>query len=421
MIWGFAVAMLAVALIIVLFPLWRPASWFAPDSNAANVELLKVQLRELDDDLVVGHLTQAEYDAARADLKAAVAVDLVDDGVGLNPLSKKNRQWLGMILLFVVSSGSVGLYREVTTYREIAPPQHSAVQAAGQEADEQLPPMDQMIELLAAELRENPGNAEGWQMLGRSYLIMEKNEEAVGAYARAYELTGGQDPVLLTDYAEALAFASDNRMQGKPLELVNRALAIAPTMSKALWLKGFASFQEGDYAAAVNVWSKAMQNSGLTDEARQTLNAYIAEAREKIHLTDEQRGDMQAANGGREQDESVVSTSIKVQVSLDDSVSGHVDAEETVFVFARAAAGPPMPLAVRKLVVADLPTMVILDDSMAMLAGMNLSSQRQVVIGARVSRSGSPIPQAGDLQGLSEVLKPGKDVQVAVVIGETVE
>ncbi len=421
MIWGFAVAMLAVALIIVLFPLWRPVGWFAPDSNATNVELLKVQLRELDDDLVIGNLAQAEYDAAKADLKAAVAVDLVDDGVGLNPLSKKSRQWLGMILLFVVSSGSVGLYREVTTYREIVPPQHSAVQAAGREADEQLLPVDQMIELLAAELRENPGNAEGWQMLGRSYLIMEKNKEAVGAYARAYELTGNQDPVLLTDYAEALAFASDNRMQGKPLELINRALAIAPAMSKALWLKGFASFQEGDYAAAVNVWSKAVQSSGLTDEARQTLNAYIAEAREKIHLTDEQGGDIQVANEGRGQDESVVSTSIKVQVSLDDSVSGHVDAEEIVFVFARAAAGPPMPLAVRKLAVADLPTMVILDDSMAMLAGMNLSSQRQVVIGARVSRSGSPMPQAGDLQGLSEAVKPGKDVQVAVVIGETIE
>ncbi len=422
MIWGFAVVMLVVALVIVLFPLWRPAGPSALNSDTANVELLKDQLRELDDELAAGNLAQRQYAAARADLEAAVAADLADDEIRLSPLSVRSRQLLGVILLTVVSSGSIGLYREVTTYREIPSPQHLARQAVEQEADRELLPVGQMIEALAAELRESPDNAEGWQMLGRSYLMMEKTEEAVGAYARAYELAGNQDPILLTDYAEAIAFASDNRMQGQPLELVNKALAIAPEMPKALWLKGFASFQQGDYVMAVSSWDKAVQAFELTDEARQMLHAYIAEARQKMRLTGEQGAAMpQVASDAQGRDEPAVGVSIKVKVGLDDSVSGQAGSGETVFVFARAASGPSMPLAVQKLTVADLPAMVILDDSMAMLAGMNLSSQKQVVVGARVSRSGSPIPQAGDLQGLSGMIEPGKDGQVVVVISETLE
>lgn len=417
MLWFFAAVMLAVALVIVLIPLWRPARRSALDSNTANVELLKDQLQELDDELAAGKLVQEQYDAARADLEAAVAADLVADEARLRSLSKKNRQLLSVILLFVISSGSIGLYRQVTTYREVSP-QHLVAQTA----DRGLSPIDRMIEVLAAELRENPDNAEGWQMLGRAYWMMEQIEEAVAAYAQAYELAGDQNPALLTDYAEAIMFAGDNRMQGRSLELVNRALTIAPGMPKALWLKGFASFRQGDYVMAISSWDKAVQSPELADEARQTLQAYIAEAHQRMRLTGEQGTAIpQVTNDAQRQEESAAEASIKVEVSLDDSVSGQADARETVFVFARAVSGPPMPLAVQKLAVADLPATVILDDSMAMLTGLNLSSQKQIVVGARVSRSGSPMPQTGDLQGLSGVLEPGKDAQVAVVISEALE
>ncbi len=417
MFWIFAAVMLVVALVIVLFPLWRPAGQFALDSNTANVELLKEQLRELEDERAAGSLIQGQYSAARADLEAAVAADLVDDESRLRSLSKKNRQLLSLILLVVVSLGSIGLYQEVTTYREVLT-QRLATQAVGQSANRDPPPIGRMIEVLAAGLRENPDNAEGWQMLGRAYLAMEKTDQAVAAYARAYELVGDRDPTLLADYAEAIAFASDNSMQGRPLELIDQALTIAPGMPKALWLKGFANFQRGDYMIAIRSWNEAVLAPGLADEARQTLQTYISEARQKMSLADEGQD---VASDAWIKDESVAGSAIKVEVSLSDSISSQVDAREAVFVFARAASGSPIPLAVRKLTVADLPVTVTLDDSMAMLVGMSLSSQQQVVIGARISRSGSPIPQVGDFQGLSGVVEPSRDVRVPVVISEALE
>ena len=88
--------------------------------------------------------------------------------------------------------------------------------------------------------------------------------------------------------------------------------------------------------------------------------------------------------------------SITVSINLDANLRSQVAPSDAVFVYARAMQGPPMPLAVKKLTVGDLPASISLSDSDAMMPTMKLSSFEQVVVGARVSKSGNPVAQAGD-------------------------
>jgi len=109
--------------------------------------------------------------------------------------------------------------------------------------------------------------------------------------------------------------------------------------------------------------------------------------------------------------------SIKVTVKLSPALAGKVAPGDTVFIFARAAQGPKMPLAIVRMQMKDLPTTVTLDDSMAMVPDMKMSNFPDLVIGARVSKSGDAIPKPGDLEGYAPPLKAGASGPVEVVIG----
>lgn len=429
MMWLYMAAMLLLALLILLLPLWRRQQQAVSlDSNTSNVAVLKDQLKELESELANGNLSQVQFDQARSDLEASVAADLQDDDETMQPVAAGTRNLLSLLILLVIPLASILFYQQVSTFQEMpvgsrntntnARIQQELEQAAGQK----LPPIEQMVEVLAAKLREEPDNAEGWRMLGRTYLILEQTDKAVGAYDRAYQLLGDSAPDLLIDYAEVLAFANDNSMQGRPLVLVNQALAVAPDMPKGLWLAGFGAYEADDFQVAIKHWSRALRNPNLGDETRQMLEQYLADARGRMGGGFEvDSGIEPIALGDDESSTETVPISIEVLVSLDESLLSKAQPDETVFVFARAASGMPMPLAVQKLRVADLPISVRLDDSMAMMQGHNLSSKSKVVVGARVSRAGTPMPQPGDLQGVSEALDPKQAGKVDIVIDQVVQ
>jgi len=440
MIWGYAVAMMLVSIIILLIPLWlRPEQQATLDSNTANVAVLKQQLQELEADFTNGNMPEEQYDRARIDLEAAVAADLDDESaVPTQSVTLKTRRLLSLILMVVIPLSSIAIYREISTYEEVPTREAHVQQAMEQVAGEQLPPIEQMVEKLAARLRDNPEDAQGWQMLGRTYVILERTADAVGAYEHAYNLLGDSDPEFLVDYAEVLAINNDSLMAGRPVDLVVRALEIQPDMPKGLWFAGFASYQAEDYASAINHWTKVLQNPEIDSETQQMLRAYVADSRSKLGLEPsmadeiaESRSRLGVAPQASEQvvtapvgetaQPGISSASIQVDVALDPSMVEKASRDELVFVFAKAASGMPAPLAVKKLTVADLPTTVTLDDSMAMMPGHTLSSKELVVVGARVSRTGSPMSQPGDLQGLSDALNPNNVNQVNISINHLVQ
>jgi cytochrome c-type biogenesis protein CcmH len=223
---------------------------------------------------------------------------------------------------------------------------------------------------------------------------MERYSEANEAYKKALELRP-QDADLLADYAESLALGAGRDLSGEPTRLLDRALKLEPRNSKVLTLAGSAAFERKDYKAAIGYWETVLKQPGVAVELAQALEKGVAESR--MRLTGKP---VAAAVAGKER--------VTGTVNIDDSLRNRVGPEDTVFVFARAVSGPRMPLAIVKIKVADLPYRFAFDDSMAMMPEMKLSRFAEVMIGARVSKSGGAKPVAGDFEGSSGTIKPGR-------------
>jgi cytochrome c-type biogenesis protein CcmH len=271
----------------------------------------------------------------------------------------------------------------------------------------------EMIKALAARLEQNPNDGKGWAMLARAYAVMGRYNEALPAYEKAANLIQN-DPVLLVDYADVLAAVNGKNLQGKPLELIQSALMIDPTNLKGLNLMGTAAFQAGDYTHAVGYWEKLLQLLPPDSPIANQINISIANARTQEAGKRPQslpaQGQALPATGGAQ---------ITGVVRLSPALAGKVTPFDTVFVFAKAVSGPPMPIAVIRVQVKDLPQKFILNDSMAMMPTMKLSNFKEVVVSAKISKSGNATPQSGDLRGEVASVKVGTD-NVQLVIDKIV-
>jgi len=261
-----------------------------------------------------------------------------------------------------------------------------------------------MTEKLAERLRTNPDDAEGWTMLARSYGALGRTDEALAAFDHVLKLRPN-DASSLADYADALAVKNGRTLEGEPLKLIARALKLEPDNLKALLLAGTAAFNRSDYALAAQLWDQAAKagpaDNGLVQQAR----AGAAEARERGKLPPAAGTDMATATAAPAET-STPSTApaaaaggaITGSVSLAPALLAKASPQDTVFVFARAATGSRMPLAIVRKQVKDLPMSFQLDDSQAMSPATRLSTATQVVVGARISKSGQAMPQPGDLE-----------------------
>jgi cytochrome c-type biogenesis protein CcmH len=272
--------------------------------------------------------------------------------------------------------------------------------------------IEAMINGLTARLKDKPEDVEGWAMLGRSLMVLGRHEQAVPALQKAVALRG-DDAVLLTEYADALAVVNGRKLDGEPSRLVEQALKIDPNNLKALMLAGVHAFQRQDAAQALQHWEKIVQLAPGSELAQQ-IQSGIDKARAMAG------GGVSAAPAASSATTAAATgTSVSGTVTLAPALAAKARPDDTVFVFARAAEGARMPLAILRKQVKDLPLAFTLDDSMAMSPAAKLSSTPRVVVGARVSASGNAMPQAGDLQGFSAPVAPGAAglaIQIADVV-----
>jgi cytochrome c-type biogenesis protein CcmH len=354
-------------------PLWRRRALAAPSSEAVNAAVFRDQLRELDADLAAGTLARENYDLAREEIQRRV---LEDFSVEQKPAAAGGNRPAGYAVL-AVPLIALGVYFAVGSPGAIVPPQ-----------DPTQAQIEGMVERLAARLQNQPDDVEGWKMLGRSYGVLGRFPEAADAYARA-AARAPRDADLLVDFADVLAMANGQRLDGEPEKLVERALALDPQNLKGLALSGTAAFVRGDYARAVAQWERMLPLVGSDSEDARVLRGNIAEARAKAGATGGTAGPAPKLAGS---------------VSLSPKLKGQASPDDTVFIFARAAEGPRVPLAVLRKKVRELPATFALDDSMAMAPGLNLSAFPRVVVSARISKSGNAASQPGDLEGASAVV-----------------
>ena len=352
-------------------PLWRRRAAGAQVSrDEMNAAVFRDQLRELDADLAAGTLAQADYDRAKQEIESRVLEDFTP--IEKAPAAPGGNRFVAYSVL-TVPLVAVGIYFAVGSPSAINPQQDSSQRE-----------IEAMVERLAARLKENPDDVEGWKMLGRSYGVLGRFPEAIEAYAKA-ATRAPRDADVLVDLADVLAMANGQRLEGEPEKLVERALALDPQNLKGLALSGTAAFVRGDFARAAAQWEKMLPLVGSDSEDARVIRGNIEEARAK------------AGAAGP-------APKLAGTVSLSSKLKGKASPDDTVFIFARAAEGPRVPLAVLRKKVRELPVSFALDDSMAMAPGLKLSAFPRVVVGARISKSGNAASQPGDLEGASAVV-----------------
>lgn len=401
-VWS-GLAMAALLLLVVLLatrPWWRSQIGDRQNRRAANVAAYRLRLAEIDNETASGLIPADEAVALRSELDARV----LDDADASEPemTTRTARRPLAIVLVTVLLAAfSGGWYVLGGSWKAQAQIAAGAVPPAPVD-----PQIAAMVETLAQRLKAKPDDPEGWTMLGRSYAVMSRYPEAAAAFGEANRRAPKPTAEGLSDEGEALAFASGQDVSGHAAELFEQALQLDPGNGKALWYGGLASALTGDYATARTRWQRLLDQPGLAEEMRAALGDRIARLDQVIAANAGAEGAPAIEEGAAESAAAAAEpVSLKVQVSLAPALAGKVPAGATLFVFAKAASGPPMPLAVQKLGPAKLPLEVTLDESMAMAPGLSLSKFDQYVITARYSAAGSVQAQPGDLEGRIEATR----------------
>jgi cytochrome c-type biogenesis protein CcmH len=403
--WIVCAAMLLVAMLFLVWPLWRKSA-FNNDvlRDAANLGILRDQSAEMETDFRNGLLTQEAYEQGKRELQGRLIdeVKMTEQPAATPP--RDPARTLAMVLAVLLPVFAVTLYHQIGTPKALLP--GATTNAVDNES---LITTDEGLRDFEEELKDNPDNAQGWFRLAKSYIQVQRYPEAAAAYGQLVKLVP-DEAQLWADYADVYAMANGKSLQNEKVkEFLNQALDIDPDNVTALALSGSAAMQSKDYAAAITQWQKlvGLLQPGSTEE--QQFSASIQEARNLLAAEPggaEKLANLPAANTAAP-DQMARAEAISGQVTLNPQFAAQVTPDDTVFVLARAAQGPKMPLAVMKKQVKDLPLQFSLDDSMAMQPQLKLSGYDQVVVVARVSKSGSPMAQAGDLEGLTSAVKPG--------------
>ena len=395
-----------------------------PPTSAPALDKLKQQLAQVDALVAQGVLKGDAARTARDDLERQVLAVVLGSNVAAEPVGPRpGGRLLAGVALFVLACGAAGYaWFGNPAALGVGPGERvAAAQAADAGSDaasegpvtpEQQAQIEAMVGKLVTRLKEQPDDAPGWTMLARVYTAQGRFTEALPAYKRVVDLKP-QDAQALADYADSLAVVSNKSLEGEPEKLIAQALKLDPANVKALSLAGTIAFNRADYAGAVAQWERAVQNAGPAGEFARQLQGAIDEAR--------QRGGMPpavalarapAANVGGPSSAGTASAagsagSVSGRVNLSAAARGQAAPDDTVFIFARAPSGSKMPLAILRRRVSDLPLDFKLDDSLAMSPAARLSGAGQVVVGARISKSGSAMPGPGDWQGFSAPVAVG--------------
>lgn len=396
MIFGALVVLLiGLTLAFLIIPVLRkPPSSESTDREQQNIAIAREKKVVLESQLAEGQMTQQEFDAAMGDLEASLALDL-ERQQALQDNQQAGR-WVVWLFVVAIPVFSVLMYMELGEYRVIENPDLAQPKTVAQNPTHgsgQLPSIEEMIEKVKSHLRDNPDDSKGWFILGRTYMSLQQYPEAVTAFQRCYDLSPQETSVMLA-LADALAMTSNGNMLGEPEQLVLKALQVKPDEPTGLWLAGLAAEQGGRTREAFDYWTRLLPTLEDDPQSREELQAMLLQLKQK----NPDLPDFELATA------SVTEQGLKVEVTLDPGLSGQVKPGDLLFIYAKAAEGPPMPLAAKRLTVADLPVQVSLSDQDAMMPQMALSKFDQIIVGARISKSGNPVAQSGDLFDESEII-----------------
>lgn len=426
--WISVAGLSVLAMAFYIFPFLRKTEYATLSSDELNLSVFNQQLEELDSDLASGKLDQALYDAARHDLEKELLVDVSGDHAQTAAASSHSGKWI-LSLVVVIPVLALFFYQtlgnpEIINKLASNPTAGQRPATAHAQSTQGLPPMEELVKKLAAKMQQQPENLEGWIMLGRSYMSLGQPNEAIAAYERGMAINGENISLLLA-YAEALAKQTGNNFTGKAESLIKKAYSVDAKNSNALWMMGIVSYQQERFQDAINYWEQLADLLGPQSKELASVDNAINDARTQLGLGPQFPSIVQASSPAQppaaKVEESTAGTvdasAIQVTIKLSPELGAKAKPGDTVFIYAKATSGPPMPLAAVRKQVKDLPITLVLDDSMAMMPQMKLSSFPKVAVGARVSLSGAgPSAQTGDLEGEIRPVTPGQSEPITVII-----
>ena len=405
--WIYGILLLVAALPFVLWPLLRRTA-FNNDvlRDAANLEILRDQASELETDLSNSLLSQDTFEQGRRELQVRL---LEEVKTTVSPVVEPRHpsKLLALILLVLIPLISIALYSMLGNPKALLPPQQNeAAEGFGVLRSEAA------LQELEAKLVKMPENPDGWLMLARSYTELQRYTDAIRAYEQLVKLVPNESQIW-TNYADAMAMANNQSLLGEPTKFIKKALALDPENTTALALAGSSDMEQGDYPAAITHWQKLVSLLPPDYPQIQMIHDGINQARE--YLTQQKGGKEQLAklstasvpDKAPEKLTANPAVAITGRVTLSPALLAQTSPTDVVFILARAAEGPKMPLAVLRKQVKDLPLDFTLDDSMAMQPQLKLSGFDKVIVLARISKTGTPMAQPGDLQGSAGMVKPG--------------
>ena len=420
--WIVCAVLLLVALPFVVLPLWRGAGNDNADSSdnevlrdAANLEILRDQSAELEADLRNDLLTKDAYEQGKHELQARLLDEVKSTGTSVRK-PRNPAKALAVVLAVLLPLFSVSLYLVLGNSKALLPQEELGL-AEGFGAINS----EAKLQELEKKLEQQPENPDGWFLLASSYSNMGRFADAVRAYEQLVKLVPDAAQVWAS-YADVYAMNNNQSLLGEPTQFLNKALELDGDNLLALALSGSAAMERGDYVAAITHWTKLVDLLPPDNAELQMIRNGIGQARKFLAMQPggkEKLAQLPADNTPQK----VAANPAKAiagGVSLSPELAGKAAPTDTVFIFARDAQGKKTPLAALRKQVKDLPLQFMFDDSMAVQPQAKLSGIEQIEVVARVSKTGNPVAQSGDLQGTTGVIKPGTN-GLSIVIDSIVQ
>ena len=413
--WLVALFLALVVTVLLALPLLRPLRAEETTLLSLNAQVFRERLAELEKDYREARIDEETFTGLKIELERNLL--LLADSV-VTPQRQQRRSRVLFFALLLALPAAAGLFYYQLQFnpqlpiwwesnRELTPAVDAVLAGQAPPADADKHTMPEFIRALQKHMERTPDDAHGWFLLGISYLQLSMNEQARQAFERAWRLDPERPEVVLA-YAQSLILGNDGQINPQSRALLDQVLAGNPHHEGALILLGMGSYRASDFATAVDAFTRLQTlhgtHSAAGSEASQEISRMLADAKAKL-----------AAGPAPV----VAGSGITVTVTVDRALADKVHPDDTLFVFAKAQNGPPMPLAVVRKPARDLPLTVELNDTQSMLPSLRLSSVTEVVVNARISHSGTVMPEAGDLEAIAVPLhQDGKPAHVDLLIRE---
>ncbi len=455
--WILMILMLLLAIGLLVYPILKVRQSSTIAYKESNININDEKIKELDLDLKEGRIDQLFYKAAREELDRELLIDIPAESrenAGLHYAGAAKRQpTLALIITIFIPTLVLLLYLQLGMHSAsdedfIASQKRPQQSASIEGSTKQSTSMEQLTQQLSARIEKNGGSVQDWTMLARAHKYLGQYGLAEKSFVVALQQDENNAQLML-ELAEVMSLSNNRQFSAASRDLVLKAYALEPNNANVLWFSGVAEYQFGNYRQAIDRLTALLPMARNEEEVVKSATAMIANSRqqliaagEKMPELEEMLGVSTLADAGMTKAVPVVKsatatqtsvapvasatattgsiTSLSVTVNVSDEVRKKFNANDVIFVYAKAKQGPRMPLAAQRMTLAELPATVVLDDSMAMMEGMNLSAFEQLVVSARASKSGSAIAQSGDYIGSRDFENNKTQASINIVIDTAV-